>query len=160
MPAKMLLRSDSCGPRAAALEDPTVDSATEARPGRGPDRRGRFDEAVGQFQLALRLSPVDPRAFLAYSGVASSHFLSGRYQEALEWAADGIRRWPLFVQLHRQRMAALAMLGRLEEAARSREEVLRLDAALTISEMKRSSPYRPEDLERMVAAWRLGGMPE
>jgi TolB-like protein/Tfp pilus assembly protein PilF len=121
---------------------------------------GRFDEAVGQFQLALRLSPVDPRAFLAYSGVASSHFLSGRYQEALEWAADGIRRWPLFVQLHRQRMAALAMLGRLEEAARSREEVLRLDAALTISEMKRSSPYRPEDLERMVAAWRLGGMPE
>jgi adenylate cyclase len=122
---------------------------------------GKFDQAIEQFQVALRLSPLDPRMFLAYTGIASAHFLSGRYHEAQEWASNGIRRWPDFVQLHRQAMAASAMLGRHEEAARSRAQVLRLNPTLTISAVKRASPmYQPSDLEKVVVAWRRAGMPE
>ena len=121
---------------------------------------GQHDEAVEQFQFALRLSPLDPRTFLAYTGLAFAHFQAGRYEEALEWASSGVRRWPHFVQLQRIMMANLAMLGRLEEAKQSREQVLRLAPTVTIAEMKRKSLFRPDDTEKLAAAWRRAGMPE
>jgi TolB-like protein len=121
---------------------------------------GKPDEAIEQFQIALRLSPLDPRTFLAYTGIAFAHFQSGRYQEALEWASSGVRRWPHFVQLHRMMMVNFAMLGRLEEAAQSREQVLRLSPTMTIAEMRRTSALRPDDTEKVVTAWRRAGMPE
>jgi tetratricopeptide (TPR) repeat protein len=100
--------------------------------------QGKFQEAIEQFALALRLSPLDPRIMLAYGGLAFSHFLASRYQEALEWATTGVHRWPQNLPLQRAMMAALAMLGRLEEAAQSREVVLRLSPTLTISELRRT----------------------
>jgi TolB-like protein/class 3 adenylate cyclase len=121
---------------------------------------GKHDEAIEQFQIGLRLSPLDPRTFLAYTGIAFAHFLSGRYEEALEWASSGVRRWPHFVQLHRMMMSTFAMLGRMEQATQSREQVLRLSPNLTISEMRRTSTLRPDDTEKVVAAWRRAGMPE
>jgi TolB-like protein/class 3 adenylate cyclase len=121
---------------------------------------GQHDEAVEQFQFALRLSPLDPRTFLAYAGLSFAHFQAGRYEEALEWASSGVRRWPHFVQLQRILMANLAMLGRLEEAKQSREQVLRLAPTVTIAEMKRKSLFRPDDTEKLAAAWRRAGMPE
>lgn len=128
----------------------------------GNDRFTKFNRARGnsQFQLGLRLSPLDPRTFLAYTGIAFAHFLSGRYEEALEWASSGVRRWPHFVQLHRMMMATLAMLGRLEEAMQSREQVLRLSPNLTIAEMRRTSTLLPDETEKVAAAWRRAGMPE
>jgi TolB-like protein/class 3 adenylate cyclase len=123
--------------------------------------QGKFEDAIRQLELALRLSPLDPRTFLSYSGLASAHFHLSRYDEALEWASDGIRRWPNFVQLHRQMMAALAMLGRYEEAALSRGNVLRLNPTLTIGEFRRTTGLvRKDDIEKVVSAWRLAGMPE
>ena len=127
---------------------------------RGPGCPGKFEESIEQFELALRLSPLDPRAFLAYHGLAYAHFLAGRYSKALEWAVTGIRRWPQFVQLHRQTMAAFAMLDRFEEAAESREAVLRLSPTLTISELRRTSMLSGIELEKVVTAWRRAGMPE
>ena len=121
---------------------------------------GQHDEALEQFQFALRLSPLDPRTFLAYTGIAYAHFHAGRYEEALEWASSGVRRWPHFVHLHRIMMANFAMMGRLEEAKQSREQVLRLAPTLTIAEMRRKSLLRPDDTEKLVVAWRRAGMPE
>ena len=57
-------------------------------------------------------------------------------------------------------MANFAMLGRLEEAKQSREQVLRLSPTVTIAEMRRKSLLRPDDTEKLVAAWRRAGMPE
>jgi adenylate cyclase len=123
--------------------------------------QGKFDDAIEPFALALRLSPFDPRTFLSYSGLATAHFHLSCYEEALKWASNGVRRWPDFVQLHRQMMAALAMLGRHEEAALSRANVVRLNPTLTIGEFRRTTGLvRKDDIEKVVAAWRLAGMPE
>jgi hypothetical protein len=62
--------------------------------------------------------------------------------------------------LHRMMMSTFAMLGRMEQATQSREQVLRLSPNLTISEMRRTSTLRPDDTEKVVAAWRRAGMPE
>ena len=121
---------------------------------------GKPDEAIEQFQFALRLSPLDPRTFLAYTGIAFAHFQSGRYEEALEWASNGVRRWPHFVPVAPDDDGRLRHAGRLDEAAQSREQVLRLDPTVTIAEMRRTSLLRPDDTEKVVAAWRRAGMPE
>ena len=48
---------------------------------------GEIDAAIEQFQVALRLSPLDPSIFTAHSGMAYAHFLAGRNEEASSWAA-------------------------------------------------------------------------
>jgi adenylate cyclase len=42
---------------------------------------GEVDTAIDQFNMALRLSPLDPRIFLAHLGLAFAHFLAGRYDD-------------------------------------------------------------------------------
>src|SRR5258708_2088391 len=43
--------------------------------------RGDLDAALEHFQVGLRLSPLDPRAFLHPAGIAFVHFLAGLYDE-------------------------------------------------------------------------------
>jgi TolB-like protein/class 3 adenylate cyclase/Tfp pilus assembly protein PilF len=52
---------------------------------------GRFDEAIKYCERALRLSPLDPRAFIPANVMAAAYFLSGRYDEAVSWAAKALR---------------------------------------------------------------------
>jgi TolB-like protein/class 3 adenylate cyclase len=123
--------------------------------------QGNFDGAIEQFQYALRLSPLDPRAFLAYGGLASAHFLAGRYDQALDWATAGIRQWPHFIALHRLAMACYAMLGQISEAQEACKRVLGMNPNQRISGITALNLYRrAEDVERIVRAWRIAGMPE
>ena len=122
---------------------------------------GKYEQGIEELELALRLSPLDPRTFLVYVNLAASHFFAGRYEEAWRWASTGLRSWPHFPRLHWHAMQALAMLGRLDEAAKARERVLQLNPGLTISEFRKSAPYLKEEAsEKVAAAWRLAGMPE
>jgi adenylate cyclase len=122
---------------------------------------GNFDEAIEQFEFVLRLSPLDPRTFLAYSGLGISHFLAGRYDQAFQWAMDGIRRWPNYVPLHRHAMACHAMLGRVTEAREAGKRVIALSPTLRISDITSLSFWRrAEDIEKLARAWRIAGIPE
>ena len=122
---------------------------------------GKYEQGIGELELALRLSPLDPRTFLVYVNLAASHFFAGRYEEAWRWASTGLRSWPHFPRLHWHAMQALAMLGRLDEAAKARERVFQLNPGLTISEFRKSAAYLKEEAsEKVAAAWRLAGMPE
>jgi hypothetical protein len=58
---------------------------------------GDRDAAIEQFQIGLRLSPLDPRIFMAQNGIANAHFLAGRYEEGCLWAktAREITRHPV-----------------------------------------------------------------
>jgi len=77
---------------------------------------GEGDAAIEQFQIGLRMSPLDPRIFLAQTGMASAHFLAGRYEDAFLWAKIAVQQNPNFVGAHRIMMSCHAMAGRVEEA--------------------------------------------
>jgi len=120
---------------------------------------GNVDLAIEQFSAALRLSPLDPRSFLPQSGMAYAHFFAGRYEDCLSWATRAVQSQPKFPGGRRAMMAALAMTGHISEARRIYDEVLKIDPAFRISDLKtrfRQSEY----VERLGQAFRLAGVPE
>src|SRR6266478_959235 len=77
---------------------------------------GDGDAAIEQFQIGLRMSPLDPRIFIGQSGMATAHFLAGRYGDGCSWAKTAVQQNPNYVGAHRTLMACHAMAGRVEEA--------------------------------------------
>ncbi len=122
---------------------------------------GEIDIAIEQFEIALRLSPLDPSIFTAHSGMAWAHFLAGRYEEASSWAAATIRRQPNFLAGCRVMMACQAMSGRVEEAREACRIALQLDPTQRISRIRDVAPFRrAEDIEALARAYRIAGLPE
>ena len=77
---------------------------------------GDVDAAVEQFQVALRLSPLDPRIVIVQTGLAYAHFFAGRNDEASTWATSAIGQQPNYLSAQLIMMACHAMSGRVEEA--------------------------------------------
>ena len=116
--------------------------------------------AIEQCSLAVRLSPLDPRMFLAHVAMATAHFLASQYEDSLACAATAMRIRPNLPSIHRAMMAAQAMLGRQEIARKSCARLLELDPTQSISRMRRLPFRRAEDVRMLEEAYRLAGMPE
>jgi tetratricopeptide (TPR) repeat protein len=145
--------------RAVAL-DPNLVMARNWS-GWGNTYLGNVDAAIEQFSAALRLSPLDPRLFLPQSGMAYALFFAGRYEDGLAWATRAMQSQSNFPGAQRTLMANLAMTGRVAEARRICEALLKADATFRISGITKISPLRrPEDIERLGHAYRIAGVPE
>jgi TolB-like protein len=121
---------------------------------------GNHDPAIEQFSVAIRLSPVDPHLFLPHTGMAFAHFFAARYEDGLSWATSAIKRQPNFPHAQRILMSNLAMAGRVTDACRACDAILRNDPALRISSIKGTPFRRLEDIEKLGQAWRMAGVPE
>ncbi|SEP50926.1 adenylate cyclase [Rhodospirillales bacterium URHD0017] len=122
---------------------------------------GDHDGAIKYCERALRLSPLDPRAFVAANAMASVHFLAGRYEEAASWAAKALRQhhgYPLAMQTT---VASYALAGRIEDAERACALYLQLHPQTRLSNIKdRMLCVREEDIHKYVTGLRLAGLPE
>ena len=123
---------------------------------------GDGDAAIEQFQIGLRLSPLDPRIFLAQTGMAAAHFLAGRYEDGFLWAKIAVQQNPDFVGAHRILMACHAMAGRVEEARQAWAVARQIDPTQRISIVSKRLQHfrRPQDVQRYAEAFRIVGMPE
>jgi len=84
---------------------------------------GRIEEAIGQFQTAIDLSPHDPFrwAFMSYRSLA--HLFGGEFEEATAWA----RRATQVPNAHFWAAANLvSALGHLGDRSQAREAVMEL----------------------------------
>jgi adenylate cyclase len=80
---------------------------------------GRPEETIPLVEKAICLSPTDPRMYIWLPALASAHYQLRHYAKAVEigrraWTLN--RNWPAGLQYV---VAALAQLGRMEEAAAS-----------------------------------------
>jgi pentatricopeptide repeat protein len=123
---------------------------------------GDGDAAIEQFQIGLRLSPLDPLIFEAQNGMAAAHFLAGRYEDGCLWAKIAMQQQPNFVASHTNMMACHAMAGRVEEARQAWEVARQIDPTLSISTVIKNRWHfcRPKDIQLYTEAFRIAGMPE
>ena len=122
---------------------------------------GDHDGAIKYCERALRLSPLDPRAFVAANAMASVHFLADRHEEAIAWAAKALRQhhgYPLAMQTT---VASYAMAGRIEDATRACALYLQLHPKTRLSAIRdRMLCVRSEDIQKYTIGLRLAGLPE
>jgi TolB-like protein/class 3 adenylate cyclase len=113
---------------------------------------------VGQKHIAeaMRLNPRYPDWYLFNLGQVS--YLAGDYEGAIRAL---VRASPDFPPVRVFMAASHAMLGRDAEARAEIAAALKLNPTLTLANADDGGgPFRPEDLERFLAALRRAGLPD
>ncbi len=95
---------------------------------------GRHDEALGAMETCLRLGAHDPRRFVWLPGLAMSHYLGGRYRDALAACQEALTVKPDHPVAVRYLVATLGQLGRRTEAQAVIHMLRRLDGGIAGSE--------------------------
>jgi hypothetical protein len=121
---------------------------------------GEPDHAIDDGLRAMRLDPLAPRLCYIQASIAYGHFFARRYGEASGWAEKSIQELVNPIAL-RVLAASLALAGKLEDARDAVVQLMHLDPALRVSQIKGMIPIRrPDDLARLEEGLRLAGLPE
>ena len=121
--------------------------------------RGCSDRAIEWAERALRVSPVDRFAFGGHQAVAVGNFMRGQYEEAATAARRAVLSNPSFSVSHSLLAAALARLGRTEEAKAAAAQVLGLPPAFSSRGYSAAVGIVPALAEALTAAWLAAGLP-
>jgi TolB-like protein/class 3 adenylate cyclase len=123
--------------------------------------------AMQHLEEANRLSPLGVRVNFSVFGFYLACFVDGDYSRVLDGTAQALREQPTNVTALRYRVAALSLLGRLEEARRTVARLLAVNSDMTISRCRRhievemKNPFkRPGVVEAYYDGLRLAGLPE
>ena len=134
--------------------------------GRGKTYIGRAEETEAHVGEALRLSPRDTLAniWMTNAGLAKLHL--GNWEQAAAWFRRAIEANRNFPQAYFSLAAALAQLGRLDEARSAAKAGLALDPAFAISRARAAPTVMSDDptylaqLEPIFEGMRNAGVPE
>jgi TolB-like protein/class 3 adenylate cyclase len=127
---------------------------------------GRAEEAEAHIDQALRLSPRDTSAYvwLTEGGIAKNHL--GDWEQAVLWCRRAIEANRNYPEAHFHLAAALARLGRLDEARSAVKAGLMLNPSFTVSRARinwtamSDDPAHPVQLAPIFEGLRIAGLPE
>jgi adenylate cyclase len=122
--------------------------------------RGESAIAIEQAELALRLSPFDPLRNTGYMAIAIAHFVAGRFEESAAAANRSVQANPRFSPPYWMRTAALARLGRVDEAEAVAQQLRKVQPQFTISSITSAPFANREILDALGDALRRVGLPE
>ena len=121
--------------------------------------RERPQIAIEKFERALRLSPLDPMAYVCLVGIGTAHFGAGRDEEAIVWLRKAQSQQPEAVWSLRVLVPALVHAGRKAEAAHELANLVQRFPGLTTTKVADSLPFGPRMMERIVSGLREAGLP-
>jgi adenylate cyclase len=120
---------------------------------------GEQQEAIELFTAAIQRDNSDPRYKWAALN-AFSHYLLGQYDASLSWAREALYLTPQHLQVLAVRAAALAQLGRADEAKKATEVLLGHFPTLTVERHLRNFRWkRPEDIAHYREGLSKAGIP-
>jgi TolB-like protein/Tfp pilus assembly protein PilF len=119
---------------------------------------GQSDKAIVHAQTAIRMSPHDPQQVIFHGGLASAHYLAGRYDEAINSALSALRFRPTFNGARRLLVAALAQADRLDEARRELERLKYFQPDISLAWIENNVPYTPSQMNSYLKGWRKVGL--
>jgi len=122
---------------------------------------GDYEASRQAAERAMALSPRDSSKVFWYGGRGIAAYVAGRYEECVDICNEALREHPGYASSLRQLAAALAMLGRQDEAAAALKQLVERMPGLTISQVARIVPVRhAADQERLLEGLRRAGLPE
>jgi adenylate cyclase len=121
---------------------------------------GEDATAIEHAKLGIRLSPYDPLIYLPYVGLAYAHFFVGNFVEAASAASRASAANPRFSVPRYLHAAALASLGRLDEARSVAAVLLEVQPGFTISGLASGNITTPERMAMLAGALSQVGLPE
>jgi len=127
--------------------------------GRGQVYRiaGLPEEAIRSFERAIRMSPVDPRLHLTFTGIGMALIELRRFDEAIVAGKKALRQ-NLYVVTYRCLASAFAHLGRDAEAREAAARVLEIDPTFTISAW--FARNKQSNAKLYIEGLRKAGLPE
>jgi TolB-like protein/Flp pilus assembly protein TadD len=125
---------------------------------------GRAAEAESHYREALRLSPCDVAAHHWMSSAGTSKLHLAEYEEAVAWFRRAIEANRNFAFTHLSLAAALAHLGRIDEAGAAAKAGLALEPGFTIARFRAGErsgdPVYLAGRDRIYEGMRRAGIPE
>jgi len=127
---------------------------------------GRAEETEAHIGEALRLSPSDTQAYAWMSAAGGAKLHLGSYEQAVTWFRRAIEANRNNPSAYLNLAAALAQLGRLDEARSAVKAGLALNPAYTVSRRRASWTAQSDDptylaqLEPIFEGMRKAGVPE
>jgi adenylate cyclase len=119
---------------------------------------GLPEEAVGSFERANRMSPIDPLLYRSFAGMGTAFIELRRFDEAIVAGKKAQRQNASYVGGYRCLASAFAHLGRDAEARDAAARLLQLDPAFTISVLIARGGYSNSKV--LIEGLRKAGLPE
>jgi adenylate cyclase len=119
---------------------------------------GLLEEAVWNFERAIRMNPVDPGLHITFVGIGMAFIELRRFHEAIVAGKKAQRQNPSFSSAHRCLASAFAHLGRDAEAREAAAHLLEVDPAFTISAFIARGGQSNSKL--LIEGLRKAGLPE
>jgi len=118
---------------------------------------GRPEEAIPQFQKAIRLNPNATAITFAYLGFALSDM--GRFEEAVSAHKKSIQRAPDYIVAHIGLVITYSLIGREKEARAEAVEVLRIDPKFSLDYFAKTVPLKDQSqIDKGVDLLRKAGL--
>ena len=121
---------------------------------------GEPEKALMYLQRAVYLSPRDPRAEDAWTGIALALIQLGQDKEAVEAGRKAVQGNPNSASTWRAFAAALAWAGQFADASAAIQRMLSIDPACTATEMKARYGYTERAADRYFEGMRKAGLPD
>jgi TolB-like protein len=120
---------------------------------------GRWQEANGAAQRALRLSPRDPFSAIYYGVAAYAQFVGKNYQEAIDLSREAIRLRGDFAGAYRVLTVAAGMAGQAGVASAALQALRRAQPNISLAWIANQLPWKLDsDREHYLEAFRRAGL--
>lgn len=115
------------------------------------------DEALREYQIAIRINPIPPGWYL--HGMAMTYCWLGRYEEAIMSCEKAIRQDPNSLYAHIAMTVIYSLSGRDEKARSEAGEVLRIHPKFSLNRYEKRVRYQNQtDTDRYIGALRKAGL--
>ena len=127
---------------------------------------GQLAKVMDYIERAARLNPFEGVSERNHAA-AIAHFANGQHERVLDFAALALRARPGYVPALRYRTASLGLLGRIDEAQQSAQELRAAQPALTVASVRRhlevdlnNAHKVPGAVDALCEGLRVAGIPE